>query len=131
MQEDIKNINKGILLTILILGCFLSTLNQTLLNVALSNLMDVFDVTAATVQWISTGFMLVNGILIPITAYLMKRFTTRQLFISAMSFLFDRFSHLRGGAKLCCALVRTDGPSSRCRNRDAPHDECCARHLSR
>lgn len=87
MQEDTKNINKGILLTILIFGCFLSTLNQTLLNVALSSLMDVFDVTATTVQWISTGFMLINGILIPITAYLMKRFTTRQLFISAMSFL--------------------------------------------
>ncbi|MEK5434678.1 MULTISPECIES: DHA2 family efflux MFS transporter permease subunit [Paenibacillus] len=87
MQEDIKEINKGILLTILIFGCFLSTLNQTLLNVALSSLMDVFDVTATTVQWISTGFMLVNGILIPITAYLMKRFTTRQLFLSAMSFL--------------------------------------------
>lgn len=87
MQEDIKKINKGILLTILIFGCFLSTLNQTLLNVALSSLMDVFDVTATTVQWISTGFMLINGILIPITAYLMKRFTTRQLFISAMSFL--------------------------------------------
>jgi EmrB/QacA subfamily drug resistance transporter len=87
MQEDTKKINKGILLTILIFGCFLSTLNQTLLNVALSSLMDVFDVTATTVQWISTGFMLINGILIPITAYLMKRFTTRQLFISAMLFL--------------------------------------------
>lgn len=87
MQEDTKKINKGILLTILIFGCFLSTLNQTLLNVALSNLMDVFHVTATSVQWISTGFMLVNGILIPITAYLMKRFTTRQLFLSAMLFL--------------------------------------------
>lgn len=49
--------------------------------------MDVFHVTATTVEWISTGFMLVNGILIPITAYLMKRFTTRQLFLSAMLFL--------------------------------------------
>lgn len=87
MQEEAKKINKGILLTILIFGCFLSTLNQTLLNVALSSLMDVFDVTATTVQWISTGFMLVNGILIPVTAYLMKRYTTRQLFLSAMSFL--------------------------------------------
>jgi EmrB/QacA subfamily drug resistance transporter len=87
MQEESKTINKGILLTILIFGCFLSTLNQTLLNVALSSLMDVFDVTATTVQWISTGFMLVNGILIPVTAYLMKRFTTRQLFLSAMLFL--------------------------------------------
>ena len=79
--------NKKILLTVLILGCFLSTLNQTLLNVALSDLMSVFSVTATTVQWISTGFMLVNGVLVPITAYLMKRFTTRQLFISSMLFL--------------------------------------------
>jgi len=80
-------INKKVLLTVLILGCFLSTLNQTLLNVALSNLMDVFSVSASTVQWLSTGFMLVNGVLVPITAYLMKRFSTRQLFISSMLFL--------------------------------------------
>lgn len=79
--------NHKVLLTVLILGCFLSTLNQTLLNVALSNLMDVFSVSATTVQWISTGFMLVNGVLVPITAYLMKRFSTRQLFISSMLFL--------------------------------------------
>ncbi|UQZ32667.1 MFS transporter [Paenibacillus sp. PK3_47] len=96
MQEDTNKINKGILLTILICGCFLSTLNQTLLNVALSNLMDVFHVTATTVQWISTGFMLVNGILIPVTAYLMKRFTTRQLFLSAMFFLL-------AGSVICAA----------------------------
>lgn len=82
-----KSINKKVLLTVLILGCFLSTLNQTLLNVALSNLMDVFSVSATTVQWLSTGFMLVNGVLVPITAYLIKRFSTRQLFISSMLFL--------------------------------------------
>lgn len=83
----LESINKKILLTVLISGCFLSTLNQTLLNVALSNLMDFFSVSAPTVQWLSTGFMLVNGVLVPITAFLMKRFTTRQLFISSMLFL--------------------------------------------
>lgn len=82
-----ESINKKVLLTVLIFGCFLSTLNQTLLNVALSNLMDVFSVSAITVQWLATGFMLVNGVLVPITAYLMKRFSTRQLFISSMLFL--------------------------------------------
>lgn len=87
MQKTNTEINKGILITVLILGCFLSTLNQTLLNVALSSLMEVFNVTAPTVQWLATGFMLVNGVLVPTTAYLMKRFTTRQLFISAMLFL--------------------------------------------
>ncbi|WP_078549619.1 DHA2 family efflux MFS transporter permease subunit [Litchfieldia alkalitelluris] len=87
MENEREDIKKGILLFVLISGCFLSVLNQTLLNVALSNLMDVFDVTAATVQWLSTGFLLVNGVLIPTTAFLMKRFTTRQLFISSMLFL--------------------------------------------
>ena len=82
-----ENINTKVLLTVLILGCFLSTLNQTLLNVALSNFMDVFSVSATTVQWLATGFMLVNGVLVPITAYLMKRFSTRQLFMSSMLFL--------------------------------------------
>ncbi|MFP3123486.1 DHA2 family efflux MFS transporter permease subunit [Ectobacillus funiculus] len=98
MKKEITERNKKILLIVLIAGCFLSTLNQTLLNVALSSFMDVFHVTAATVQWLSTGFMLVNGVLVPITAFLMKRFTTRQLFISSMFFLFI-------GSVLCaCAM---------------------------
>ncbi|MCM3357191.1 DHA2 family efflux MFS transporter permease subunit [Psychrobacillus sp. MER TA 171] len=80
-------INKKVLMTILIIGCFLSTLNQTLLNVALSSFIEVFKVSPSTVQWLATGFMLVNGILIPITAFLMKRFSTRQLFISSMTLL--------------------------------------------
>ncbi|MCQ6530871.1 DHA2 family efflux MFS transporter permease subunit [Bacillus mycoides] len=98
MQKEISERNKKIILIVLISGCFLSTLNQTLLNVAMSNLMEVFDVTAATVQWLSTGFMLINGVLVPITAFLMKRFTTRQLFISSMLSLFI-------GTVLCaCAM---------------------------
>jgi EmrB/QacA subfamily drug resistance transporter len=80
-------INKKVLLFVLLLGGFLSILNQTLLNVALSKFMEVFDVGATTVQWLATGFMLVNGILIPVTAFLMKRFSTRQLFISSMLLL--------------------------------------------
>ncbi|MEK4922737.1 DHA2 family efflux MFS transporter permease subunit [Cytobacillus sp. FSL R5-0569] len=87
MEKEITKRSKNILMVVLIAGCFLSTLNQTLLNVALSGFMDIFEVSAATVQWLSTGFMLVNGVLVPITAFLMKRFTTRQLFISSMFFL--------------------------------------------
>ncbi|WP_019155156.1 DHA2 family efflux MFS transporter permease subunit, partial [Robertmurraya massiliosenegalensis] len=54
---------------------------------ALPDLMVQFEVSPTTVQWLATGFMLVNGILIPVTAFLMKRFTTRQLFIASMLFL--------------------------------------------
>lgn len=87
MQNEISSSTKKLLLIIMITGTFFSTLNQTLLNVALSDLMVVFDVNTATVQWLATGFMLVNGVLIPITAYLMKRFSTRHLFISSQLFL--------------------------------------------
>ncbi|WP_094096095.1 DHA2 family efflux MFS transporter permease subunit [Paenibacillus physcomitrellae] len=68
----------------MILGAFLATLNQTIMSVATPELMTDFSITATTAQWLTTGYMLVNGVLIPITAYLMLRFTTRQLFQASM-----------------------------------------------
>lgn len=79
------NIKKGPVLTVILLGAFVSLLNQTLMNVALPSIMDDLSITESTAQWITTGFMLVNGVLIPITAFLMERFSTRQLFITAIS----------------------------------------------
>ncbi|EIT83649.1 EmrB/QacA subfamily drug resistance transporter [Fictibacillus macauensis ZFHKF-1] len=77
----------GKILTVLMLGAFIAILNQTLLNVAIPKIMNDLNVSANTVQWISTGYMLVNGVCIPITAYLIEKFGTRSLFIAAM-FLF-------------------------------------------
>ena len=87
MNQSNPPLKRGLLLFVLLLGSFLSVLNQTILNVALPDLMKEFEISATTVQWLSTGFMLVNGILVPATAFLMKRFTTRQLFISSMALL--------------------------------------------
>jgi len=77
-------IKKGPILFIMILGAFLATLNQTIMSVATPELMKDFDITATTAQWLTTGYMLVNGVLIPITAFLMQRFTTRELFQASM-----------------------------------------------
>ncbi|MFT8319698.1 MAG: DHA2 family efflux MFS transporter permease subunit [Bacillus sp. (in: firmicutes)] len=68
----------------MILGAFLATFNQTIMSVAIPELMNDFGILASTAQWLTTGYMLVNGVLIPITAFLMQRFTTRQLFQSSM-----------------------------------------------
>lgn len=78
-------IKKGPILAIIIMGAFVSLLNQTLMNVALPSIMVDLSITESTAQWITTGFMLVNGVLIPITAFLMEKFSTRQLFITAIS----------------------------------------------
>lgn len=81
--ED-RSIKKGPILFIMILGAFLATFNQTIMSVAIPELMNDFGILASTAQWLTTGYMLVNGVLIPITAFLMQRFTTRQLFQSSM-----------------------------------------------
>ncbi|WP_405098688.1 MDR family MFS transporter [Oceanobacillus sp. FSL H7-0719] len=69
----------------LIIGAFFALLNETLLNIALTTLMHEFDIALPTVQWVATGFMLIMGIVIPISPLLMQWFTTRQLFIGTMT----------------------------------------------
>ncbi|WP_202080952.1 MDR family MFS transporter [Caldalkalibacillus salinus] len=79
------NVKRAPIMISLIIGGFFAILNETLLNVALTELSTEFGVTANTIQWLTTGFMLVVGILVPITALLSGWFTTRQLFIGAMT----------------------------------------------
>lgn len=73
------------MIAILFIGAFLAILNETLLNVALPSIMAEFDVNATAVQWLSTGYMLINGILIPASAFFIQRFSDKKLFITAMS----------------------------------------------
>ncbi len=68
----------------LIIGAFFAILNETLLNIALTTLMDEFNISLTTVQWMATGFMLVMGVVIPVSALLLQWFTTRQLFLGTM-----------------------------------------------
>lgn len=73
------------LLLVLLSGAFITILNQTLLGTALPPIMEDLNLTESTVQWLQSVFMLVNGIMIPVTAFLIERFTTRKLFLTAMS----------------------------------------------
>jgi len=59
-------------------------LNETLLNVAFPQLMNDLKVSTSTLQWLSTGYMLVVAVLIPASALLVQWFTTRQVFLGAM-----------------------------------------------
>lgn len=83
-----NNIKRGPIMFALIIGMFVAALNETLMGNALPELMKSFGVSAATVQWLSTAYMLVVGVLVPVTAILQQWFTTRQIFLSAMSLFF-------------------------------------------
>src|SRR5699024_1711308 len=79
------NVNVRPIVISIIIGAFFAILNETLLNIALTTLMKEFDVSLTSVQWMATGFMLVMGIVIPISALLLQWFTTRQMFLGTMS----------------------------------------------
>ncbi|MEG2557498.1 MAG: MFS transporter, partial [Raoultibacter sp.] len=65
------------MLSVLIFGTFVTILNQTIVAPALPSVMAEMKVDATTAQWLTTGFTLVNAIMIPITAYFTDRFSTR------------------------------------------------------
>ena len=70
----------------MIVGTFIAILNQTLLATALPHIMKSLQITTDEAQWLTSVYMLVNAIVIPNTAFLMKRFSIRRLFIFAMGF---------------------------------------------
>ena len=79
-----RPVNRNVVLAVLLSGGFIAILNQTLLATALPVFMRDLDITANTAQWLTTIFMLVNGVMIPVTAFLIQKFTTRSLFLTAM-----------------------------------------------
>lgn len=88
MNEQIEgekiDIKKILTIGVMLSGSFIAMLNQTILSPALPSIMDSLNITAVEGQWLTTAFLLVNGIMIPITAYLIDKFTTRQLFLISM-----------------------------------------------
>jgi EmrB/QacA subfamily drug resistance transporter len=84
ISKSTETFNKFPLLLVLISGAFAAILNQTLLATALPHIMEDLHLEASTAQWLTSIFMLVNGVMIPITAFLIERFTTRSLFLTAM-----------------------------------------------
>ncbi len=74
-----------VMVGVLLVGVLLAVLNQTLLSPALPAIMNDLAVDATTVQWLTSGYSLVEAVVIPLSAYLIGRFSTRQLFISAFA----------------------------------------------
>ncbi len=84
MNKQLQVKNPKTMAFILMLGAFLGLFGETALNMALTNIMEEYSITAGTAQWLTTGYLLVLAILVPITALLMRWYTTRQLVIGGL-----------------------------------------------
>lgn len=84
MESHLQVKNAKLMAAVLMLGSFIGLFGETALNMALTNIMDDFSINEGTAQWLTTGYLLVLAILVPLSAYLMRWFTTRQLVTSAI-----------------------------------------------
>lgn len=80
LPADVK-----VILTVLVGSALVMFLNETILSVALPSIMTDFDIPATTAQWLTTGFMLTMAVVIPTTGWVLQRFSTKQVFLAAVS----------------------------------------------
>lgn len=63
---------------------FIGILTETVMTVLFPQLMEEFGVDMATVQWITTIYLLSVGVTMPLSSYLNRRFTMRSTFVAAV-----------------------------------------------
>jgi len=80
LPADVK-----IILIVLVGAALVMFLNETILSVALPSIMADFSIPATTAQWLTTGYMLTMAVVIPTTGWILQRFTTKQVFLAAVT----------------------------------------------
>ena len=84
MESHLQVKNPKMMAAVLMIGSFIGLFGETALNMALTNIMEDFSISASSAQWLTTGYLLVLAILVPLSSYLVRWFTTRQLVSGAL-----------------------------------------------
>jgi DHA2 family lincomycin resistance protein-like MFS transporter len=93
-DPTLRSRDRKVIATLLV-ATFVVILNETIMGVALPVLMVDLDLTAGTVQWLTTAFMLTMAVVIPTTGFLLQRFSTRTVYAAALG-LFSAGTLLAG-----------------------------------
>ncbi|MCO6548864.1 MAG: DHA2 family efflux MFS transporter permease subunit, partial [Gilliamella sp.] len=87
MEKEVKSISghkRAVMMTVLLFGAFVALLAETFLNNALPSIMNSFGVSQATAQWLTTAYLLVVGLMIPISAWIFASFSLKKNFLTMM-----------------------------------------------
>ncbi|GKU83567.1 DHA2 family efflux MFS transporter permease subunit [Niallia sp. NCCP-28] len=82
--NNLGNIRTVPVIVSFVIAGFIGLFSETALNMALNNLITSFGIHETTAQWLTTGYLLTLGILVPISGLILQWFTTRQLFIASL-----------------------------------------------
>lgn len=84
-ERDRGNVPYWQIYSVLFAGALMVIMNQTAMKTALPAMIQDLDVSPSIGQWIVSGYTLMKGIMVPITAFAMTKFRTRNLYLLLMS----------------------------------------------
>jgi EmrB/QacA subfamily drug resistance transporter len=90
--------------SVIVLGSIMSSLDVTVVNVAINTLASKFHTTLTTIQWVATGYTLALATVIPLSGWLADRFGTKRLYMGAIG-LFLTGSALTGLSSSTAELI--------------------------
>ncbi|MBS7525233.1 DHA2 family efflux MFS transporter permease subunit [Fusibacter paucivorans] len=79
---------RNFIFAILMISAIVGAMLQTSLSTVLPVIMSDLEITAAKAQWLTSAYSLAMGVMIPATAFLLKRFKTKNLFLVGLSLYF-------------------------------------------
>lgn len=91
MENNIKSISgkkRTLMMTVLLFGAFVALLAETFLNNALPSIMKSFGVSQSTAQWLTTAYLLVVGLMIPISAWIFESFSLKRNYLTMIGIFF-------------------------------------------
>ena len=82
---NVKLNNRTSLLVLFILAASLVTIAQSIITTGVVYLMGDFSVSSTQAQWSYSAFLLVVGVMIPLSAYISRRFSARTIFFFSLT----------------------------------------------
>src|SRR6266852_7679992 len=98
------------------LAALMELLDTSIVNVAIPHMMGNLGATLDQIAWVSTGYIVANVIVLPITGWLSAYFGRRRYFAGSIA-LFTLASFLCGNAGSLGALVRSEEHTSELQSR--------------
>lgn len=82
---------------VLLIGSLASGLGTSIANVTIDSLGATFDASVATMQWVSTGYLLALSMVVPLTGWIVERLGARRVWLACLALVV--------GASVLCAAA--------------------------
>ncbi|WP_057745275.1 MFS transporter [Liquorilactobacillus capillatus] len=83
-EKELHGIKRTIFVWTLLAGTFTMSISQSSLSTAYPTLMHYFGVDAPTIQWLTTGFMLIMCVMMPLSPWLLNNFSFKKIYLSVL-----------------------------------------------